>query len=383
MSTASAQAAEARRRANTTVGYYNLKLGPTAWRFAADMGLEYNSNVRYTEDGEGDFITRPGIDARVMWPVTEKNSLNLDIAAGYSFYTQDSDLSRWYITPGSALSFDVYVGDFTISLHDRFAIQQDSYQDPTVAGGDFAQFENAAGISAIWDLNKLKLRGGYDHINFMKISGEANRPDGQQEVFYLQAGAELQPGSLTGIETGGALVDYDAEQLAVSDGFQWNAGLFHEAPITEYISFRGSAGFTAFDPDGGTNSMVEDFSGFYAQLALRHRLNQYLEYTLSGGRSVNFAFYGGTVDMYSARWTGNWRVIHKVNLTTGLEYSHGEQLYRFGEVFDQYGGDFTVSRGITEKLTAGLNYRVYFRESDAENRDYTVHMVGLNLRYAF
>ena len=38
MSLAGAQAAEARRKAAATVDYYNLKLGPTAWRFGTGLG---------------------------------------------------------------------------------------------------------------------------------------------------------------------------------------------------------------------------------------------------------------------------------------------------------------------------------------------------------
>ena len=50
MSMASAEAAEARRQAASTIGYYNLKLGPTAWNFGAGLGLEYNDNVIYTQN---------------------------------------------------------------------------------------------------------------------------------------------------------------------------------------------------------------------------------------------------------------------------------------------------------------------------------------------
>ena len=66
MSLASAEAAAARRRAASTVGYYNLKLGPTAWNFGAGLGVDYNSNVNYTESNpEGDFIFRPEIRTRM------------------------------------------------------------------------------------------------------------------------------------------------------------------------------------------------------------------------------------------------------------------------------------------------------------------------------
>ena len=60
MSIASAEAAEARRRAATSIGYYNLKLGPTAWNFGTGLGIEYNSNVQNTgSNPEGDFYLSP------------------------------------------------------------------------------------------------------------------------------------------------------------------------------------------------------------------------------------------------------------------------------------------------------------------------------------
>ena len=49
MSIASAEAAEARSKAASTIGYYNLKLGPTAWNFGAGLGVQYNSNVNNVE----------------------------------------------------------------------------------------------------------------------------------------------------------------------------------------------------------------------------------------------------------------------------------------------------------------------------------------------
>ena len=46
MSFASSYAAEARREAAATLGYYNVKLGPTAWRFGAGLGVEGIGDVR-------------------------------------------------------------------------------------------------------------------------------------------------------------------------------------------------------------------------------------------------------------------------------------------------------------------------------------------------
>src|ERR1035438_7437305 len=78
MSIASEQAAEAQRQAATSIGYYNLQLGPTAWNFGAGLGMEYESNVYITADNpQGDIIFSPQINTRMVWPVSDQNSLNL------------------------------------------------------------------------------------------------------------------------------------------------------------------------------------------------------------------------------------------------------------------------------------------------------------------
>src|SRR5438309_955973 len=64
MSLASAEAAQARRKAASTIGYYNLQVGPTAWRFGAGLGLEYNDNVTLRQgNAESDFIFSPQMKA--------------------------------------------------------------------------------------------------------------------------------------------------------------------------------------------------------------------------------------------------------------------------------------------------------------------------------
>jgi hypothetical protein len=154
-----------------------------------------------------------------------------------------------------------------------------------------------------------------------------------------------------------------------------------DSPISDYIHFRGSAGYTVYDTSlpGSTNQ----FSGLYAQIGLVHRLNQYLTYTLSGGRSMTFAFYGGAVEMYNAVWQGNWNLIDKVSLSTSLTYEHGTQVGAGAEVFDRWGAGFSLGRPITRKLSGGLAYQFYKRDSDQPGKDYTVNSLSLSFSYAF
>jgi len=393
MSMASAEAAEARRRAATTIGYYNLKLGPTAWNFGTGLGVEYNSNVNNTESNpEGDLIFRPQLNTRLVWPVSEQNSLNLALGAGYSAYVNNPRLDRAFITPGSELSFDLYVGDFWINLHDRFSITEDSYQDPSLAGsGNYSQFQNALGVATTWDLNKVIVRVGYDHVNYDSLSGgngqnSGGQPSGYSEVFSSSAGYALKPGMLLGVELGASLINYTttSTNTPFSSAKQWNVGGFYDAPVTEYIHFTGHAGYTVYSPDAnGALTTVSDFTGIYAQLDIRHRVNQYVEYSLSGGRNISVAFAGGTIDRYFADWQASWKILRKVSLGTSFHYEHGSQVSAGSETYDQYGPGISLSRPITAKLSSSLGYNFYWRGSNLPARNYTVNVVSLNLNYAF
>jgi hypothetical protein len=387
MSLTGAEAAEARRRAQTTPGYYDLNLGMTWWRFDAGLGMEYNDNVYYRPDRRADFIFKPRAATEFFWPITEQNSMNLKLDGGYSAYVEHSNLNRFFIR-GSEFAFDLYVGNLWLNVHDRFSITEDVYLDPTAVGqGDLSRFENAAGISALWDLNKVMVRAGYDHLNYISISGGENRrrPDGQNDVFFANVGYELRPRMMLGVEAGLGLVSYEETgNVIFTEAVQWNTGLFFEAPVSEYMKLELGAGYTVFDPElrpGAT--LDDDLEGIYARATVRHRVNEHVTYSLSGGRNISFTFYGGTIDLYFARLQANWRLLRKVTLVTSFDYDGGTQ-YDYGvEEFNRYGGGISAWRGITEKLRAGVGYRIYVRDSDVARRNYTVNIASLDLNYRF
>jgi len=393
MSMASAQAAAARHQADATAGYYNLKLGPTAWNFDAGLGVEYNSNVNYTESNpEGDVIFRPQINARMRWPVSDQNSLSLVLGGGYSAYVNHSQLDRAFITPGSELSFDLYVGEFWINLHDRFSITENTYQDPTVAGsGNYSQLQNSLGTATVWDLNKAILRFGYDHVNYDTLNGgngqsSGGQPSGYSEVFSTSAGYALKPGMLLGVELGGSLITYTTTttNTPYSNANQWNVGGFYDAPLTEYIHCAAHAGYTVYSPEAsGDMNAPASFTGMYGQLDLTHRVNQYVTQTLSGGRTISVAYAGGTIDRYFVHWQADWQVLRKISLGTSFSYEHGSQVSGGAETYDQYGPGLTLGKSITEKLSGSLGYQIYWRDSNLPGRNYTVNVVSLNLTYRF
>jgi hypothetical protein len=389
MSIASEQAAEAQHKAATSVGYYNLQLGPTAWNFGAGLGMQYESNVYLTEDNpQGDIIFSPQINTRMLWPVSDQNSINLALGGGYQAYVENPKLDRFFITPNSELSFDLYAGDFKIDLHDRFSILENTYQDPTVVGsGNYSQLQNALGVATVWDLNKGIVNFGYDHVNYDSLNGgnvqnASGQPSGYSEVFSTSAGYALKPGMLLGLELGGSLINYTTAPTTNTpyvNGQQWNVGGFYDAPFSQYIHVTAHAGFVDYSPESSgaaTTSM-------YGQLDITHRVNQYVAYTLSAGRSLSVVYYGGTLDRYFAHWQANWQILQKVTLGTSFSYEQGTALTIGGETYSQYGPGISLSRAITAKLTTSLGYQYYWRDSNLAGRNYTLQIVSLNLNYTF
>lgn len=384
MSLASAQAAEARRKVATTLRDSSLKLGPTVWQLGTALGLEFNDNVRYTDSNpESDFVFRPQIDAGMLWPVSDRNSITLSFGGGYSAYVEQSGLSRFFITPDSEVSFDLYAGDFWINLHDRISITEFGFQDPTVTGtGDYSLLENATGGSVLWDLNQAVLRWGYDHLIYTALSGGEGRPTGQSDVFSLAPGYAPKAGLLLGMEFGGALIHYDDASTVYSDATQWNVGAFSEAQASEYIHLRASGGYVQYSPDSNQPE-VRDFSGLYAQCVITHRVNEHISYSLNGSRNVQTTLQGGAVEVYSAMWQATWRVIRRTSLSTSFVYNHGSNLYSGGETFDQYGPQVRLGWLLSERLSSSLGYQTYWRTSNESGRDYSVNIVSLGLHYAF
>jgi hypothetical protein len=392
MSLSSAEAAEGRRLAAISPNYSNLKLGPTVWNFNAALEIQADDNILLESVApKADVIFSPEFNARMVWPVSQVNSLSLAIGAGYQAYVVNPGYSRFFLTPGTELSFDLYAGDFWINFHDRASISQNTYQDPTLVGtADYSRVENALGLNATWDLNKVVIKGGYDHVNYASIEGTstnlANQPNGQSEVFYSSAGVLVRPGRIFGLEAGGGLIHYDttSSPQSFTDAIQWSVGPFAEAQLSEYIRGRASVGYTVFSPSAPTAlPNGSEMSGLYAQLTLNHRLNQYVDYELGGGRNITFTFYGGTVDLYYARLQANWKFMRKVALSTWCNYEYGSQLTFYAETFNRVGPGISVSRWLTTQLEARVGYQFYWRSSDLPDRDYTVNLLTARLTYKF
>src|SRR5205814_940298 len=197
-------AAEARRQSIENIPY-NLRLGPVRFLFSTTLGIEYNDNINLAEVGEqDDVIIRPQFNLDAIWPVTELNTLRLDLGMGYAFYINhpNANTNGVIISPGSQLSFDIFIQDFRINLHDRFSLEQDPIAEAQLSNVvDYGRFENIAGVSVLWDLNKAVLTFGYDHYTYVSTTDTFSYLDRNAEELSFSAYFALTSTTGAGIES--------------------------------------------------------------------------------------------------------------------------------------------------------------------------------------
>ena len=383
-------AAETQRQARNSVGYYNLLWGPVALRCSTAVSTEFTDNARNSSKAEGDMIIRPSANVQLNWPVTEWNTLNLSFGAGYSLYAQHSDLSQLYINPGSGLSFDIFIKDWKFNLHDRATLTQNSYENPATTGGQNNSFlQNDIGVTGLWDLSKVLVNLGYDHVDYIGMDNLRSQPDSASENFFLNVGFRLRPEILVGLEGGLGLVSYDrsgpTNAVFASDAMQWNVGAFSSVQISEHLSARLDAGYMVYIPENSQMAGISEMDSLYFQFSAAHEITEHISYSLSAGHSVDFAYNGQAYERLFVRLNPNWNVVRKFSITTPVWWEQGTQIAAHSFNYDQYGAGITVGRTLTQKLSASVYYQFVMRTTDQTSsyNDYTANIVGLSLNYQF
>ena len=395
LSLAGPEAARARRLADSALPDPDLRLGPSVWSFAAQLACQATDNLQASPDSpEPDVSFRPALITCMHLPLSELNTLKFSAETGGILYLRHPELDRPFIAPGSELALNVYLPNCWLQVHDRFAIVDNPYADPTVTSlADYARLQNSAGFDATWDLNRLCARLGYDHLFYSALGSSSSVADGQSDSFSASASYSAWPGLHAGLQLDAALLRYSAapapsadagELTATTDGTQAGAGAFLNGSLSSHMDFYVGAGYTTFRPDtAAAFGAAREFSGVYAQAVLDHRLNQILQYAVSGGHLLNFGFFGGLLEQSFARLDCQWLFLRQIALSTSFQFQHGTQLGFNQETFDWFGPAITASRRLTAKLTSTLGYQFYWRTSDLPNRDYSANVLTATLNYQF
>src|SRR5216684_2888157 len=268
---------------------YNLLLGPVRFRVGASVSAEYNDNVTYADTNtRDDFIITPNLSLDMIWPVTQLNTLRLDLGIGYAFYLDHSKNDTDYIlvAPKSQIAFDIFVSDFRINIHDRMLLQQDPIQEGALSNVvNYGRFENTAGLSVLWDLNKLLLQVGYDHYNFVSTTNRFDYLNRNSEIVQGSAAFIVNPTITVGAEGNAVFTRYD--QSILNDNKDYSVGGFVELALTNNLKVRAAGGYQWIDfdhnfvnfPFGPFVFVVpdhKDLQDYYVNGLISHRINAQL-----------------------------------------------------------------------------------------------------------
>ena len=385
-------ASEARRQDVDRIPY-NLLVGPIRFRVSATVGVEYNDNISYADVNEqDDFIIRPNVTIDAIWPVTQLNTLRLDLGIGYAFYLDHSEnnTNGVLIAPNSQIAFDIFVGDFRINIHDRMSLQQDPIAEGALSNvADYGRFENTAGISVLWDLNQALVVVGYDHYNFVSTTNQFDYLDRNAEIVYGSVDFLLTPTIGLGPEANAVFTRYD--QMVLNDNEDYSIGGFLEAQITNNLRVRVAGGYQWMDFDRNT----VDFFGFiapdrghdrdyYANILIGHRLNAAIRQTLSAGHESQLGVNSNFIQLNYVRHTLTLNLIRGTLLSTEFFYEDADESGGFlDEHFHRLGGAIALGYQLTRHVTLGVRYQYTTKDSDVPLRDYDQNRVSLDGTYSF
>lgn len=392
-------AAESRRQSLDNIPY-NLLAGPIRFRFSATAGLEYNDNINVADiNRQEDFIFRPQVNFNALWPITQLNTLRLDLGLGYGFYLDHSEYNTngILLSPNSQLSFDVFVGDFRINFHDRFSLEQDPIGEAGLSNvADYGRFQNTAGVSVLWDLNKAVVTFGYDHYNFIATNSDFDYLNRNSEI--LLGSVSVAATSTTGVGAESSFIWNRYDQNFLNDSTTFSVGGFVETQMTGYLKLRLAGGYQMIDFDSNSfvvspfpgaggflvfndSSQLEDY---YVNILISHRINAAITQRLSAGHESQLGVNSNYIKLNYVRHTVNWNIINRTLLATELFYEDAEDSGGFiNEHFKRYGGALSLGYQLTRNVTLGARYQYTRKNSDVFLRDYIQNRVSVDGTYSF
>src|SRR5437763_4257074 len=313
---------------------YNLLLGPVRFRVGATVGVEYNDNINYAEVGtKDDVIITPSLTLDMLWPVTQINTLRLDLGIVYSFYLDHSSANTDFllVAPKSQLAFDIFIGDFRIDLHDKMQLQQDPVQEGALSNVvNYGRFENTAGVSVLWDLNKLLLQVGYDHYNFIATNSDFDYLNRNAEMVGGSAAFIVNPTITIGAEGNAVFTRYDNQGGGagiLNDNEDYSVGGFVEAAITSNLKVRLAGGYQWIDFDQNFVTFFfgpfainfpdhKNLADYYVNGLISHRINAQISQTLSAGHENQLGVHSNYITLNYIRHAVSWNILRNTLLTT-------------------------------------------------------------------
>jgi hypothetical protein len=373
---------------------YTFKSGDFRLLVGTALELDWNDNVGGANSApQQDFILLPTLTAGV----------------GYSEYLEHPQYDALYISSGTQLAFNVFVGDFRFTFHEMANCSQDTGGQSAVAGTAFTgAFNNSAGVQGTWNLRDLIFGMGFDYQNSIPLSSSVLGYTGSStEVPALSAGFKFRPNLTAGIESSASFTTYNEEVLNNSQSYTF--GLYADWKPDLYLTISARAGYGIYDfgqtsqsadvfretPTGGAVGgpageviRTADQGSWYAGLTLSHQITEHISYGANFSHEITPGLQSDASAVSSASASVNWSITKNLSLHSTLNYTYGQSGVgsisgNLSETYSYFNGGLSANYAITKALSLNVNYRRSMRFSDMEAGSYGQDLVSLQLTYRF
>jgi hypothetical protein len=374
-----------------------LQWGPARFTVGVSYSLEYDDNVYLDEtDPQSDFINTPALNLGMAVPLSARSMLTLRVGLGYEIYVENSELSRFYLTPNSDLYWSIPIGrDLTLSFYDRFSYSTDPVSEPSVSRtGELERFENTIGTVLSWQPDRYLFSVGYSHLNYITgdstssggISRDRSYLDRSSDQLFARAGYRFTEATQGGMEGTADFTRYDEP---LRDDFNaYSVGPYVTWQVLETLAIDVRGGLSFYDFQERTSGISrETFTSYYAALDARHQLTEHISHNLSFVTGIQPSFESELSQLsqrISVAYGPSWQFHHAASLTASLSYERGdESTVGIGEEYSRFGFGIGVGVNLTARWNTGLRYQFYTRDSNVRDRDYQQNSVVLYTAYAF
>jgi hypothetical protein len=380
-------------RRSLTNDAYNMHWGPVKFRAEAKVEGMYTDNVFLSHSPRiDDYVIYPQLNLAAGMPVGELNMLTASVGIGYEWFSQNRELNSDapLISPGSALQFNILVGDFRIKLHETASYEQTLAFNLQVADqprvynftdvGRFDRFNNLAGLAVDWDLNKVILSVSYDHENFISFTDRFKYMNRASELVGANLNYLLGDRTKAGLEGGWSLNNF-TEQTVLDDNWRARGGPFIEVRLPAGMILRTGGGYqmARFDAEGSGS----DYDTWYAYCKLSQEF-KWFTHSLGAGHVTLPGDNANNLRMTYVRYEISTDAIKNFELGAYFTVNFSEE---FGgpyfEKFRQYLTGAHVNYLFHKYVSAGVAYNLFLKASDTPDLGFYENQVTVDLTFRF
>lgn len=364
-----------------------IQWGPARVAIGMSYSLRYTDNVNLTPDRQWDLINTPLLNLGFYVPVADTSSVQFSLGVGYAFYVNESDLNRFILTPGSALTYTIPLDNWTITFYDSMSFTSDPLAEPGLSRtGQYGSFQNSIGTRVTWSPDRWVLTAGASYRTQFSTVSQYDYLNSHGPNFIVQAGYKITGQTQVGLETSVGLDRYD-DPLR-NDFNSYSMGPYLNWQLLENLNIVARTGYVYYDfARASVGAAGGTFGSYYGNITASQRLTDYISHSLTLSREFSPGISSTSSQLQQTSeitYSPQWQFTDAGTLSVSGGYQKGNNgTLGIGDSYNRWVAGAGVNFLLTSRWRTGLNYQFYSRDSSDPRRSYKVNNITWSVSYSF